>query len=75
MPEFNVGDRVRVRATAETVSDAGRLGTVAWTDCGTDGEVLAYHVRLDGEPTDGIGPTVYISFRPEDLEPETGGTP
>ena len=72
MADFQVGDRVRVRATPGTASYAGRKGIVAWVSRAVAGAVYAYHVRFDGSLPGVLG-DLRAAFRAHELGPETPG--
>ena len=74
MPDFQVGDRVRVRNLPTTVACAGRVGAVVWASRTPAGSAYAYHVRLDGSLPGIFGEgEIRATFSPHDLKPETGG--
>ena len=70
MADFVLGERVRVRATPDTVFLAGRTGTVVSICRAADSTVTAYRIRLDVDPAD-QPLALFATFRADQLEAET----
>jgi hypothetical protein len=70
MIAFEVGDRVRVLSTPRTTRYAGRTGAVAWGSPEGEQAAFSYHVRLDADRSASTA-AVYVSFQPDELEPES----
>jgi hypothetical protein len=73
MPEFSVGDRVRVRQLPAVGTLAGKAGVVVGVSRTLNDAPDGYHVKLDvglsGNRTDNVG----VAFGPAELEPVTAG--
>jgi hypothetical protein len=70
MPDFALGDRVRVLDVPGTGFYAGRVGEDDWVSRMPDVPVTAYRVKLDGSL-----PGDRAAFAPHELGPEASSEP